>query len=620
MRFLCLSLLLVLVSCNFASNSKSSKGLVATSTGNAAGTPNKTNEPAIVEEVKEDLLAPSRPLIINMFGDASDIASETISWLDSVDDVSGIDYYEYAVSKTNKTEDIVVDWKKISGKTKGQVKDIVLEVNTDYYSLIRAVDKTGKKSDYSVSNAWIILVSPEKILNMEVSEKGIEFLKVGWGMPNDNGTTITDYNIQYREKGYTSWTTINDGESTNTSIPVDGLNPETFYEFRVRAYNGTNYSDWSNILEGQTLPQIEFFENKYKAINIGGSHTSQVVSMDNGNTITIKDVSENTEDTVVLNKGEVYSFNSEEFDVVEGQGYFYVGGKLGDNNSDGPYSANVTWSTSSWVGKEFLFNFTRNGPFTVKVYAFESSTVKIMYEGVEIESQDIVDNNGTTFSITDEGGYQITGSGLIGVFVYGQQNGDYYDPQPLLPMSKDLIGVPSKSAKITTLTDSNSTKIIHSDSTEKNINLELGKVYSENERSGPDGIGLYKGHSLRIISTDFVSANSTADSNGLCSAPFVPVSMMKKYFAINAESEYIAFASDRALTVTVIKPDGSTFDVDLTKSGDNLKAPYKAYISEDLPEGTIFEGTDSYQAWTQLKRTDYSAGEDETILFGWDDE
>ncbi len=112
-------------------------------------------------------------------------------------------------------------------------------------------------------------------------------------------------------------------------------------------------------------------------------------------------------------------------------------------------------------------------------------------------------------------------------------------------------------------------------------------------------------------------AVSNADSNGYCQAPFVPVSMMKKKFGLNVQSQYVAFASDRPVTVTITKPDLTTTTLTLTRSGTGAKTPYKAYLSASYPEGTLFEGSDVMQAWYQPITSTYSAGDDETVMFGW---
>ena len=97
----------------------------------------------------------------------------------------------------------------------------------------------------------------------------------------------------------------------------------------------------------------------------------------------------------------------------------------------------------------------------------------------------------------------------------------------------------------------------------------------------------------------------------------MPASWLKKKFGLNTASQFVAFASDRPVTVTITKPDLTTTTVTLTRTGSGAKTPYKAYLSTSYPEGTLFEGDDVFQSWYQPATTTYSAGEDETIMFGW---
>ena len=61
-------------------------------------------------------------------------------------------------------------------------------------------------------------------------------LSIAWSTPNDNGTSIINYAVQYREQGNTSW--INLTPPSSTSMTVSGLSAGTTYEFRVAANNG----------------------------------------------------------------------------------------------------------------------------------------------------------------------------------------------------------------------------------------------------------------------------------------------------------------------------------------------------------------------------------------------
>ncbi|MGI6484634.1 MAG: fibronectin type III domain-containing protein [Candidatus Dojkabacteria bacterium] len=78
---------------------------------------------------------------------------------------------------------------------------------------------------------------------------------LGWTAPSDYGTSpITDYIIQYSTNGGSTWTTYNDGVSSNTFVTVSGLTSNTTYTFRVAAVNGSGISTYSSTV--QITPQV----------------------------------------------------------------------------------------------------------------------------------------------------------------------------------------------------------------------------------------------------------------------------------------------------------------------------------------------------------------------------
>ena len=77
-------------------------------------------------------------------------------------------------------------------------------------------------------------------------------LDVAWTAPDDNGGgAITDYDVQYREKGDEAW--IDHAfTGTQTSTTFTGLTQDTTYEVQVRASNVEGTSEWSDSGEGAT--------------------------------------------------------------------------------------------------------------------------------------------------------------------------------------------------------------------------------------------------------------------------------------------------------------------------------------------------------------------------------
>ena len=79
-------------------------------------------------------------------------------------------------------------------------------------------------------------------------------LTVEWREPENTGTAITDYDVQYREVGSGSFTDARH-EGTALRATLTGLSPATVYEVQVRASNATGTGAWSESGEGMTRPQ-----------------------------------------------------------------------------------------------------------------------------------------------------------------------------------------------------------------------------------------------------------------------------------------------------------------------------------------------------------------------------
>jgi hypothetical protein len=80
---------------------------------------------------------------------------------------------------------------------------------------------------------------------------------ISWAAPNNNGSGIRDYLVQYSSNGGTTWTSFSDGTNKATTATVTGLSDDTTYAFRVAAVNyiGTGpYSTASSPVSTNALP------------------------------------------------------------------------------------------------------------------------------------------------------------------------------------------------------------------------------------------------------------------------------------------------------------------------------------------------------------------------------
>ena len=88
-----------------------------------------------------------------------------------------------------------------------------------------------------------------------ISGETADSLEVSWTEPDNTGPAITDYDVQYREKGAGRFT---DGghEGPGLALTLSDLEAGTDYEVQVRASNDEGTSDWSESGEGMTVTPL----------------------------------------------------------------------------------------------------------------------------------------------------------------------------------------------------------------------------------------------------------------------------------------------------------------------------------------------------------------------------
>ncbi len=82
-----------------------------------------------------------------------------------------------------------------------------------------------------------------------------ESMTVNWSEPDNTGPAISDYDVQYREKG-TGRFSDGQHEGPGLSLMLDDLEPGTVYEVQVRATNDEGTSNWSEPGEGMTVTPL----------------------------------------------------------------------------------------------------------------------------------------------------------------------------------------------------------------------------------------------------------------------------------------------------------------------------------------------------------------------------
>ena len=108
---------------------------------------------------------------------------------------------------------------------------------TGWSSTVSATTSSGAPSPVSLSSAD---PTPNSIT-------------LSWGAPYDGGSAITGYEVQYRLKGDTEWTSWSDAIASDAaSLIVTGLLVSEEYEFQARAVNTLGNGQWSSTVTPST--------------------------------------------------------------------------------------------------------------------------------------------------------------------------------------------------------------------------------------------------------------------------------------------------------------------------------------------------------------------------------
>jgi len=536
-------------------------------------------------------------------GFATGSQTEITTWGPAAD-ACGIDFYELAIGTTAGGDDVMT-WADIGNVTTYQAFDgvdglsFVLPDATDLFISVRAVDVSGKVGSLATSPAFQT-TGPFAVDDLSYADRSSTSITLFWTDPGSPGSPIIDYNLYYRVTGTTVWIPFNDGVSLGTFVEVSGLADSTEYDFIVRATNGTESPD-SNIVRESTGPSSVFFNAAtFSAINVGGASVDcRIIAFEANTSIEI-----NGGAPINLpNSGSVHDYNCAPYDFVEADKPIYASGRKG--------SAQVGWQTAKFSGKEFLTSLTRSGPHNIQVFAFETSTVTVNYNGAFFANQTLAAETGFTFTSggNQNGNWEIVGTGLIAVSTDSSIN---IDPKIVPPKAMDLIGFGSTSGRA--VSDGTDTLQIFSTALDD---------YTFSVNTTNQFTILYSGDAWRVqSSTAGISINSNADGNGSASAPFMPPSMQSNRFIVSGNTDYVAMASTTPCVIEEIDTASGAVVATHSMTGASFGGGiYRLNLSGNF-SGRIFRANnanDRFHMWYQPNgTTGYQSNDDETVSFGWD--
>lgn len=449
----------------------------------------------------------------------------------------------------------------------------------------------------------------------------VDNIELSWGVTGAGGFTLEDYEVQFRVTGTTPWISFSDGVSTNLTATVTGLTADTSYDFRGRAiYDTGTQGAWSETATGITKPNSPLFTSANAVMNVGGATSTSVVAYYDNTNVTLDGVAIAGSP---LSAGQTAVIATTQFQTIDSDRPIFVAGNRGGSVGDAQ-KANVVWMPLAWSGKSFSFNATRSNPQILSVFAAEDATVTVLQGGGTLASTTITAGNGTTLTWSTYGSYQVISTGTILAYHHseGGSGNDLVDPKPLMPSFTKIIGFPSGSMRLTTELDGTNYSYLHSNSNSNSGSLGAADVITLNAQGTSS---LYRSESLVISADKGISGASFADSNGSCAAPFLPTNLLRSRYAINVSSDYVAFASLAAGSIDVytagqdIGVDPPSQTLTLTQSGGDSNAPFVVRMGA-AAAGTRYVATTPVAAWYHPDTDTGAADNDETILYGTNEE
>jgi hypothetical protein len=466
----------------------------------------------------------------------------------------------------------------------------------------------GSQSDIKKVIVEVFTEVPTSPTHIDIDQVKQTSIALNWNKSSATTLPLKGYILEYKQSADNAWIRHPSSPINASGINVEGLNDNTKYDFRVKAFNG-NDSDYTQVSEA-TRPLNTFFDDKIRVFNIAGATESSLVAIEAG------DFYLNGSLLATLNAGEVHNFTSSQFDKVSSDQAFYVAGLRKNNSLNVSKSGNMVWTTQDWASTKFTFAASRSATHILSIVAYEDANIVVKSGPTTVSTKTVLKDQGTTIDLTQNANYQIESTGLISAFIYSATGSkqEIRDPRPILPASTDILGFPSRDGFISASAINTVINITHSnDHKDSHTFANLNSLFILKPQGSQDR---YKSEAVRIKSTSPIEGVSVADFDGYCAAPFIPRAKMKNTFAVNVLSEWVAFASVEAGTITIKDPSGTTQTVQLTRSGSDADAPYKARLT-NIPAGTIFSATVKMGGWYEPKTNTYGANDDETLLFGY---
>ena len=204
------------------------------------------------------------------------VATYTISGPEGVPltvSLTGSDHGDFSIDATGRlTFNTTPDYEDPQDSNRDNQYSVTVQVSDGRDA--QGNSDTDSDAEITVTVNVLDVPPPGKPAAPTVSGNGQTGLRVSWSAPSNEGPPITDYDVQYREKGASVDFTDADHSGTGTQLTLSSLESGTCYEAQVQATSAEGTGPWSDSGSGCTPSDDPYFPEGDTAVR--GVHENTV--------------------------------------------------------------------------------------------------------------------------------------------------------------------------------------------------------------------------------------------------------------------------------------------------------------------------------------------------------
>ncbi len=147
-----------------------------------------------------------------------------------------------------------------------------------YFFRVHAINENGSSAPSPYTEFITPASVPSTVTNIKCEDMGCDYIRIKWKRPNENGSSILHYNLEYGDSSQSSYSNSTTVYSKNTSdsyeYKLNNLQANTFYKLRIQAANSIGVGSFSNPIKIKTrclppvAPNLELVSANFNSIKV----------------------------------------------------------------------------------------------------------------------------------------------------------------------------------------------------------------------------------------------------------------------------------------------------------------------------------------------------------------